>query len=121
MPKDRQAAFVFRVQRPAKGVKQRFLGLVRLDAFQVLPFPGLGFPDERDHIANEQATFRVELVPVAFFISVGRCKVVFYDGFECLFRIRFHGLVFSGLVGAKDFSPLRLCVHIVTKYTPACE
>ena len=75
------------VERTTQVVYQRLLGLFLLKVGQVLPFPGLGFPDERNHVADEQTPFGVEALPVAFFISSGRGQVVFYGGFEGFFRV----------------------------------
>ena len=84
---DREAPLMAGVERTAQVVNQRLFGLFFLEIGEVLPFLGLGFLDERNHVADEQAPFGVEAIPVAFFISTGRGQAVFYGGFEGVFRM----------------------------------
>ena len=75
------------VERTAQIVNQRLFGLFLLEVGQVLPFPGLGSPDEHNHVADEQATFGAETLPVAIFLATVRGQVVFYGGFERTFGV----------------------------------
>ncbi len=82
---------MFRVERPAEVVQERFLGLLLLDVGQVSPFLGLGLLDESDHIGGEQATLGIESVPVALIIAAGCDQVVLDGGLEgVFFKIQCH-------------------------------
>ena len=85
--KYREAPLMAGVERTAQFVDQRLFGLFLLEVGEVFPFFGLGIADECNHVADEQTPLSVEAVPVAFFITTGRGQVVFYGGFECVFRM----------------------------------
>ena len=87
MSEDGEAPLVAGIERSAQVVYQRLFGFFLLEVSKVIPFLGLCFADESFYVVNEQASFGVEAVPFAFFISTVRGQVVFNGGFECVFRM----------------------------------